>query len=117
MNEQILCPGCYLHPNFFPDQPVSQSLAAVAIVRILVAQNRMQLPSIAEAEGALAGVSGGRNVPRDAKPYIAAATRHGLVVVDATHGLQSKAVLSQTDLGAILDKAAKIQLPAPPPIK
>jgi hypothetical protein len=120
MNEQILCPGCYLHPGFFPDEPVAQDLMGVAIVRILDERKRLVLPSLADAEKSLKGVRGAEHIPQLARPYLAAANDHEFLVKDSKNRLQLSSTVLLSDLDTILNKAEQTRLPkppTPPPIK
>jgi hypothetical protein len=53
MNWRVLCPVCYLSPNFGPDEPISQAQMTVALVRILLATKQVQLLNVPEADAVL----------------------------------------------------------------
>jgi hypothetical protein len=73
MDWHVLCPNCWLSVAFWQNEPISNAQLAIAVVRILVAANRVQLLSPADADRVLAASPDAPSVPPPARPYIATA--------------------------------------------
>jgi hypothetical protein len=107
MNAQVLCPGCSLSTNYFPNEPVSRAVATVALVRILVADNKIQLLSPAESKAVLANISDASSLPSPSLPYFATAIKNGILSVKAGGSIQPSLPNTRDGMSAMLDHIQK----------
>lgn len=102
---QILCPGCRLTRAFEPNRGVSRAELAVLLVSLLVAGNKLQLLSFADANVVLSAVSDTADpavLPILARPFVATAIQAGLMTVQGGK-FQPKSPVSEVDLTAALN--------------
>lgn len=107
MNEQVLCPNCYLRPSFFPSSPILQEVAALTVVRILAARSQLTLPSATEANNVLANVLDAGSLPGAARPYFAAAIQRQILVVTPAGSAGLKLQLTPAQVTGIIKNVPK----------
>ena len=116
MDEQVLCPGCQLNANFFPADPVSRGVSAITMVRILAANNRLQLLSDAESKRALSNVPDSKSLPAFASRYFATAVKSGILALAEGSMLRPNVAHTRAEMSALLDLVQKrFNLPAATP--
>jgi len=104
MNPLILCPGCSLTRNFFPNQPITRAISTIALVRILAAKGQLQFLSAAESASVLANSADAKQLPAAARPYFATAISRGIISFLPGNTLQPEMPVSQTDMTALLGR-------------
>lgn len=80
LHRQLLCPECALSASFFPNNSVTRAQAAVVLVSILSAQDRISLLSPEQAADVLGGFPDADRVSSFARPYIATALAEGILL-------------------------------------
>jgi hypothetical protein len=108
MNWQVLCPICYLNPNFGPDEPISQAQVAVALVRVLLATNHVQLLGLDEADAVLDRFPDAGSLPATARLLVATAVNSGLIPLFHPNRLEPLATYSRIE-GAVVLEVAKVR--------
>lgn len=103
LNRQVLCPNCLLSANFSPQRPISRAEAAITLVSILIAANKVQLLSAASANSVLNGVSDAGSLPPFARRYAATAIQNGVLALESGNMLQPSQPYSHTELAAALN--------------
>jgi hypothetical protein len=112
MNEQILCPGCFLNRNFFPNEPVSNALSTITLVRILIARKEMALVSISSSEDILRKYPDAKSLPAPSRPYFATAIKNELIQTRDT--IQPRSWRTKADVSAQIESIRKqFKIPAP----
>jgi S-layer homology domain len=113
MDKQVPCPNCELGSKFEPAKSVSRALWAVTVVRILVAQNRLQLLNEAQTETTLSSVPDARDLRKRARPYFATAIHSGVIGCCAGNTLEMSQFLGRADVAEMLNKIQE-QFKIPP---
>jgi Chitobiase/beta-hexosaminidase C-terminal domain len=103
MNPQVLCPGCVLNRNFFPDQPITRAVSTIALVRIMAATGKLQLLSEAESDRVLSSSRDGKQLPRLARPYFATAIVSGVISVLPGNKVAPSTANTRDEMTAVLD--------------
>lgn len=104
MNSQVLCPGCQLNLNFFPDQPVTRAISTITLVRIVLANGRMQLLGNSESEDVLAQVKDAGDLPMASRPLFATAIRFGILTLTSENTIRGSDGHPKTEMIFLLDK-------------
>ena len=107
MNRQILCMGCLLSKNFFPNEPISRAESIIALVRALVAAKRLQFVSRSYAENILSSVTDSSDFPKRAKSYLATAVANGIVQLRPDHTTGPSANPTRAETAVLLDNVQK----------
>lgn len=81
LHRQFLCPACALSLSFSPKEPVTRAQAAVVLVSILAAQERMALLSPDQTADVLSELPDADALSTFARPYIATALANGILVL------------------------------------
>jgi hypothetical protein len=105
MGRQLLCFGCALGTNFLPNQAVSYTEVIFTLSRILIAQNKMRLPSPSDTDAVLAMVTDANVLSGPSRPYFAAAIKDG--VADLQPAIEPGRVVTRVNLAVLLDKVQK----------
>jgi hypothetical protein len=106
MNGRVLCPTCWLS-GFSPDKPISHAELAVALVRILVAADKVKLLSPAEAEPVLARFSDATIIPPPARSYIATAVESSIIPRFPRRKLEPAATYNSFEGAVLLETVQK----------
>jgi hypothetical protein len=113
LGRQLLCPGCALISNFLRNLPITAGEQTIALVRVLVARNRVQLLSPAETAAALADVKDSASAPRLAAPYFATALKSGLLTLGPDKTLRLTTTPTRLNVAVTLDALQqKFAIPA-----
>jgi len=107
MNMQLLCPGCALSGVFTPGKPVTRAESTIVLVRILVAQKKVQLLNGGDADGILAGVADVKSMSSPARRYFATAIKSGLVTLGKERIFQPGLQHRRADTALLLDRVQK----------
>lgn len=102
MDPMILCPGCDLNRNFFPNQPITRAISTIALVRILVAKGSMQLLNSAQSNELLSKVEDAKQLPRAARPLFATAISRGVIPSLTNNKIEAALPRSREEITAIL---------------
>jgi hypothetical protein len=102
-NRQVLCPNCLLSANFSPQRPTSRVEAAVILVSILMAGQKVQLLSTASSDTVLASVPDASSLPAFARRYIATAIQNGVLILQAGNTIQASQPYTHANLAAALN--------------
>lgn len=81
LGAQILCSGCALSNNFFPDQAVSNGVVTIALVNMLVLEKLITLETPDRAASGLASVPETNELSPLAKRFLATAITHGFLTL------------------------------------
>jgi hypothetical protein len=81
LHRQLLCPECALSSSFSPRDPVTRAQAAVVLVSILSAQERINLLSPEQTADVLSELPDADAISTFARPYIATALTNGILVL------------------------------------
>ncbi len=103
MDKQVPRPGCDIGTNFSPEKPVSRGQSAVTLVRILVAQNKLQLVSDAQSDKIFFSVPDGADLPKRTRPYIATAIQAGILNCCAGNTIQTTQLVTRADTAETLN--------------
>jgi hypothetical protein len=103
LHRQLLCPECALSASFSPKQAVTRAQAAVVLVSILSAQQRIALLSPDQTADVLSELSDADAVSTFARPYIATALANGVLVLQPGNMLRPTQPYLRTDMAAALD--------------
>jgi hypothetical protein len=103
MNRQVLCPNCLLSANFSPQRPTARAEAAVILVSILMAGQKVQLLSAAGSDTVLASVPDAAGLPAFARRYIATAIQNGVLILQAGNTVLAAQPYTHADLAAALN--------------
>jgi hypothetical protein len=101
LHRQLLCPECALSSSFSPQAFVTRAQAAVVLVSILSAQDRINLLSPDQTTDVLSQLPDADAVSTFARPYIATAVAEGLLVPQAGNMLNPAQPYLRTDLAAL----------------
>jgi hypothetical protein len=104
MDKQVPCPGCDIGPKFSPGATVSRAESAITIVRILVAQHKLQLVNDPESDKILSTVPDAQDLNKRTRPYIATAIQAGILDCCAGNTIEAIQLLTRADAAEILDK-------------
>lgn len=107
MGRHILCFGCALATNFLPNQPVSRAISAVTLVRILMAQKKISLLTMMEADEVLRNVEEAKTLPPPSRPYFATAIRSGILALSPEHKIEPAREHSRANMAVLLDHVQK----------
>lgn len=111
MDPMVLCPGCELTRNFFPNQSVTRAVSTVTIVRILVSRGNIQMLTPAQADGVLANIADAQQLPRPSRTFFATAVSRGILPSLTNNRIDPALVNTRDDINAILQKLqAQIEL-------
>jgi len=102
-NQQLLCPGCALGQNFMPNQEISRGQRTVALVSILVAQNRLQLLGRADTDSVLANVADASTLSQPARAYFATAIKNGVVELTSGNRIDASLPVTRAELAVLLN--------------
>src|SRR4029077_19440312 len=103
LNRPALCPGCQLSANFLPGRPTTRAEAAVVLVSVLVAADKLKLLDAASSNGVLANVSDAGGVPLAARPFLATALQAGNLTLDAGNTLKPNQPYTHAELTGALN--------------
>jgi len=103
MNAQVLCPGCQLPLDFYPNQPVTQATLALAFVRVLITSGKVQLASPQQTASLLAKSPDVLALPSAARPYFATAIAHNILVPSPSGEVRPTALVTQSDVLRIVE--------------
>jgi hypothetical protein len=101
LHRQLLCPECALSASFSPKEPVTRAQAAVAVVSILTAQERINLLSPDQTADVLSELPDADAVSTFARPYIATALAEGILVPQPRNMLRPTQPYLRTDMAAL----------------
>lgn len=104
MNSQVLCPGCLLNPNFFPDQPVTRAISIITLLRILQASHRLKLLSASDSEDVLSIVPDASELTVASHPLFATAIRFGILTLNSENKIHGSDGHTKTEMVSLLDK-------------
>jgi S-layer homology domain len=102
LRRQLLCPECTLTSSFSPRSQLTRAQAAVVLVSILSAQERIRLLSPEQASDVLADVPDADAVSVYARPYIATALADGILVPQPGNMMRPTQPYSRTEIAAVL---------------
>ena len=102
MNPMVLCPGCALNRNFFPNQPITRGISTIALVRILAAKGKLQFLSAAESNTVLLRSPDGHKLPPAARPYFATAISHKIIAFLPGYRVEIAAPNTRTEINALV---------------
>ena len=100
LHRQLLCPACALSSNFYGTHPLTRAQAAVALVSILIAQDRISLVTREETADVLANVPDADSISFLARPYIATALAEGILAPDQGNLIRPADPYSHGELNA-----------------
>jgi hypothetical protein len=103
LHRQLLCPECALSSSFSPKNSVTRAQAAVVLVSILAAQDRLSLLSPDQTADVLADVPDADGVSSFARSYIATALADGILVTQPGNTFDPTQPYLRTELAAALD--------------
>jgi len=107
MGRLMLCPGCALTKSLLPMQPVSRAQVTMIMAQVLVAQQKLTLPTAAEASAALAHVADASLIPAPARPYFAAAVQGGIVTLQPGNKIALGVAHTRAEVAVMLDGAQR----------
>jgi hypothetical protein len=107
MDKQVPCPGCDIGAKFSSDAHVSRAESAITLVRILLAQNKLQLLGDAESDKVLSSVPDSQGLPKRTRPYIATAIQAGILECCAGNTIESTQLLTRADAAETLDRVQR----------
>jgi hypothetical protein len=102
LHRQILCQGCVLSANFFPNQALPRAGSAVFFVSYLMAQGKIELLSTADANAVLANVSDANAFSPLARRYLATAIKNGILPLHEGNALHGTTPLSPAEMTGVL---------------
>lgn len=100
LHRQLLCPGCLLTSNFSANVALTRAQASIALVSILIAEQKIQLLGTADTNRVLANVPDANSVPIPARPYIATAIANRILTMQAGSSIEAMQPYSRTDMNA-----------------
>jgi hypothetical protein len=104
MSAYVLCPGCQLPRDFYPDDAVTQATVTLAFVRVLIASGKAQLASPQQTASLLAKFADARALPLRAQPYFATAIAHNILVPSPSGGVRPTALVTQSDVLRVVEQ-------------
>jgi chitobiase/beta-hexosaminidase-like protein len=114
INLQILCPTCYIRPEFYPNAPIFDDASTLGLVRVLVTSGKAQLLSASDSAAVLARVPDGPLLPPVAKQYFATAIKSGILTLKSGEPIHPSRVQSRENVVATLGAIQK-RFNLPPP--
>ncbi len=103
LGRQLLCFGCALGSNFLPNQPMTQAEQTMALTRVLVAQNKLQLLAPTDAASVLAEVKDAGSLSPPAAPYFATAIKGGVLTLQADKTIGLATPQTRVNVATTLD--------------
>jgi hypothetical protein len=103
LHRQLICPECALTSNFYPKNPLTRAQAAVVLVSILVAEDKITLLNQDETSDVLANVPDAESVSVFARPYIATALASGILPLQPGDMVRPSQPYLRTEIAAVLD--------------
>jgi hypothetical protein len=100
----VLCPGCALNRNFFPNEPITRAIATIALVRILALRGQVQFLSVAQADVLLANSPDGKQLPPLARQYFATAISRRIIALRPDNRIDMAAHDTRFDVTDVLDR-------------
>ena len=116
LNRTALCPGCMMSANFGPNNPLNRAQAAIVFVSILIANQKIQLLTVADADNVLAGVPDANRLPVTARRAIATAIKTGVLTLQPSRTIQANQPYSLSDMKTAFNTIQK-QFNFPPMAK
>jgi hypothetical protein len=107
INLQILCPTCHIRPEFYPKAPIYDDASTIALVRVLVANGKVQLLSASDSAAVLAQVPDGALLPPVAKQYFATAIKSGVLTLKSGERIRPARLQTHGDVIATLNTIQK----------
>lgn len=107
MDKQVPCPGCEVGSAFSPNKAISRAQWAITVVRILVAQNKLQLLSEEQSNKILSSVPDVRDVPKGARVYIATAIDSDIIECCSGNAIAVDQIPSRADVADMLNNIQK----------
>jgi hypothetical protein len=103
LHRQLLCPECALDARFFPKDALTRAQAAVVLVSILTAQERINLLTPEQSSGVLENVPDADAVSAFAQPYIATALTDGILALDGENMVRPTQPYLRIEMTAAFD--------------
>lgn len=101
LNPQVLCPTCYLRPEFYPEQPIYRDVLTLALIRVLLANGKAQLLSDSDSAALLSGIPDAANLPAPSRPYFATAIKAGVLQLGVGKNIQRDRLQTQQEITAV----------------
>lgn len=86
---------------------MSRAQSAITLVRILVAQNKLQLVSDAQSDKILSSVPDGADLPKRTRPYIATAIQAGILNCCAGNAIEATQLVTRADTAETLNNTQR----------
>jgi S-layer homology domain len=103
LHRQLLCPECALDSRFSPQTALTRAQAAVVLVSVLTARERISLLSPEQTADALADVPDAESVSAFARPYIATAVAAGILTLDTSNMIRPAQPYSRTEMNTAFE--------------
>jgi S-layer homology domain len=103
LHRQLLCPECALDSSFSSKDALTRAQAAVVLVSILTAQERINLLTPEQSAGVLENVPDADAVSALAQPYIATALADGVLSLDSDNMIRPTQPYSRIEMAAAFD--------------
>jgi hypothetical protein len=103
LHRQLLCPECAVSSSFSPRDPMTRAQAAVVLVSILSAQERINLLSPEQTADVLSEIPDADAISTLARPYIATALANGILVLQPGNMFRPTQPYLRTEMAAALD--------------
>lgn len=107
MNMQLLCPGCALSGVFSPKKPMTRAESTIVLVRIMIAQKKVELLSAEDTNNVLAEVADVKTMSLAARRYFATAVKNGIVTLGKEKSFQPALQHRRADTALLLDRIQK----------
>jgi hypothetical protein len=107
VDKQVPCPDCEIGSSFGPTKSVSRAQWAITVVRVLVAQNKLQLVSEEQANKILAHVPDADVFSKRARVYIATALDSNVLDCCAGNTIEASQMVSRADAAEGLNNLEK----------
>ena len=98
LRRSVLCAGCVLSANFSPAKVLNRAQAGVALVSILMSNQKITLPNAADTNRILANVKDAGEMPAMARPFMAAAIVNGALTLESGNLLNGRAPFTHTHM-------------------
>jgi hypothetical protein len=109
---QVLCFGCALGTNLFPEQPLTRLQSTVSLVGILGARGALPLVEKAKADQVLQGIEDAKALSPLARRFVATAISGGVISLSAPNRAQLSQVETRANTAVMLNRAqTRFQLP------
>jgi hypothetical protein len=112
LHRQLLCPECPLTSNFSPRDALVRAQAAVVLVSILTAQQRISLLTPEQTESVLGNITDANALSVYARPYIATALADGILSTDSANMVHPAQPYSRAEMKAVFDTMRRFPTPA-----